>query len=119
MLFDYFMFSDSLTSFGNFFDYNSDESPHAVEAVLTLGDSDRFPLSLTTAMFLIGNDYNSVGDRAFSTYMELGCDFSIGHQPLYASTGFSTHEGLYSDGFEFVNIGLSMAKEIDLNETFS
>ncbi len=31
---------------------------------------------------LYGNDYNSVGDRAFSTYMEIGYDAKIGDQPL-------------------------------------
>ncbi len=119
MLFDYVLTADSIAGVGNFFDYKSGDAPHALEAVLTVGDFDNIPFSLTTGVFFYGNDYNLKGDRAYSTYIELGYDLSIGHQPMHAFAGFTTHEGMYSNGFGCVNLGMTISKEISVTEHFS
>ncbi|TLX75312.1 hypothetical protein E9993_10465 [Labilibacter sediminis] len=118
-LFDYFVASDSLMVNGNYFDYSSLDSPHAIEAILTISDIPDLPITFTAATFIFGNDYNSEGDRAFSTYLELGYDFAIGDQPLYTFAGVTTHEGLYADGFKCTNIGLSTSKDFTITENLS
>jgi hypothetical protein len=98
-----------------YLDY-TEATSHAIEA--TLG-YDFGPLALSWNTFYAGDDYKADGERAFSTYLEVSAPFKLIGLDFKAEIGATPWEGLYSDEFNVVNIGLSGSKEIKVTETFS
>lgn len=116
---DYFNPLDSMLVTHNYFDWNSNTTSHAIEAIFELSDLPGIPLSLTAGVFIFGNDKNESGSNYYSTYLEAGYDFNIGEQAVHSFVGITPSEGLYNDEFGVVNMGLSLTKEIALTDRFN
>lgn len=100
-----------------YFDYSAHTTSHMFEA--TVG-YDFGPLALQWNTYFAGGDYTKEnGDRGYSTYIEASAPFALGGIDFNAEIGCTPWEGLYSDKFNVVNIGLKAGKEIKITETFN
>jgi hypothetical protein len=116
---DYFNPVDSLFTTHNYFDWHTESTPHALEAVVEISESDTWPISLSAAVIFFGNDKNDEGKNYYSSYIEAGYHFNIGEQPVQVFMGLTPAEGLYAEKFNLVNMGLSLTKEIPFSEQFT
>ncbi|MDR1666926.1 MAG: hypothetical protein LBS03_04445 [Bacteroidales bacterium] len=119
------------TGFDYFQLFKEDANSHLLE--LNLGYSFEFGLSLSLNTMLAGAQDKYVDDngelkRSFTTYFELGYDFSIGDVSLTAALGLSpwNKTGLYTGGYPYAtdglavtNIALTASKEIAITDKFS
>ncbi|MBN2668584.1 MAG: hypothetical protein JXR60_05075 [Bacteroidales bacterium] len=100
--------------FTNWFD--KDLSGHSFEAMLSFTYKN---LSVMGATMVYGADaVKSNGDRAYSTYLELGYT----HKNIDYFIGASPGEGIYqarATGFNVVNLGLTGHKDLKITESFS
>jgi hypothetical protein len=99
-----------------YFNYDSETTAHMFEG--TLG-YDFGPLAASWNTFFGGNDFNSKGDRAYSTYVEVSAPFKLGGLDFKAEIAATPWDGLYSDDFNVVNIGLTGSKTIKITDSFS
>jgi hypothetical protein len=99
-----------------YFNYAAHNTAHMYEG--TIG-YDFGPLALSWNTFFTGSDYKENGDRAYSSYVEVSAPFSIKDVEFAAEVGATPWEGLYSTGFNVVNIGLKAAKTIKVTDSFS
>ena len=100
----------------DYFNYKNNETAHVFEGMLGY---DFGVLALAWNTFFAGNDYNSKGERAYSTYIEASVPFNIGSVEMNAEAAFTPWDGLYANDFGVVNIGLSGSKKIKLTDSFS
>ncbi|MDR1524511.1 MAG: hypothetical protein LBS79_04500 [Tannerella sp.] len=100
----------------NYFDYAAHTTAHIFEA--TLG-YDFGPAAIVWNTNFAGADYKADGDRAFSTYIEASAPFKLGGLDLKGEVGLTPWDGVYSDKFNIVNIGVTVGKEIRISESFS
>jgi hypothetical protein len=119
------------TGFDYFQLFKKDANSHLLE--LNLGYAFEFGLSFSLNTMLAGAqdiywDDSGERKRSFTTYFEMGYDFSIGDVSLTAALGLSpwNKTGLYTgeymsatDGPAVTNIALSASKEIAITEKFS
>ncbi len=121
---DYFVY-DETQLYHNFFQY-SDTSMHQTEAILTFNGTENIPFSLTATMFFGGADFkNSDGSRVYSSYLEAAYNFGTGktEYSLFAGAGLNSPDdnslGYYgNEGFEFVNVGLSVGRSLTVSDRF-
>lgn len=100
-----------------YFDYSAHTTTHMFEA--TVG-YDFGLLALQWNTYFAGGDYTKEnGDRGYSTYIEASAPFSLTGIDFNTEIGCTPWEGLYSDKFNVINIGLKAGKEIKITETFS
>ncbi|MDR1332613.1 MAG: hypothetical protein LBK07_10990 [Tannerella sp.] len=100
----------------NYFNYRSDETAHMFEATVAY---DFGPLALSWNTFFAGNDFDSRGERAYSTYVQASVPFALGGVGMKAELGLTAWDGLYSDRLNVVNAGLTGSKEIRITDSFS
>jgi len=115
---DYFFPIDSLFINNDYFNWNKSTTPHALEAILSVSDIPNLPLSFLIGVIIYGNDFDENGDNYYSTYMELDYDFLIGKNNANAFIGVTPFEGLYSDKFNVVNLGLTVARDVVITDKF-
>lgn len=100
-----------------YFDYAAHTTAHMFE--ITAG-YDFGPVALLWNTYFAGGDYTKEdGDRGYSTYIEASAPFSLAGIDFNAQVGCTPWEGLYSDKFNVVNIGLRAGKSIKVTDTFS
>ena len=102
-----------------FFDYGSDTTVHALEAMITFNGPESFPIELIASTFFYGNDKDAQGDNYYSTYFEVGYPFNWKANNLKLFMGLTPQEGLYADDFAVCNIGIKNTREIKINDKFS
>lgn len=112
-------FSQSEDEPFKYFHYNPHSTGHTFEAGAGYMLSKKFPLSISWYTTFAGNDYRENGKRAWSSYCELSYPFSVKSIEMGIEAAFTPWEGLYSDKFNVVNIGLSATKEIKITDRFS
>lgn len=117
----------------DFFNYNNDETGHALEAMLVFSGGDSFPLSFTASTFFYGPDKKIDGyddetgepffstDNNFSTYIEVAYNAQVNDISLDAFAGVSLNESyLYAtDGFAMINLGVKASKSLKITDKFS
>jgi len=116
---DYFVPVDSLEITNDYFNWEKASTTHSLEASLTVSDIPNVPLSFTTGVFLYGNDLDEQGNNYYSTYFELGYDFAIGDNDVSSFVGITPSEGMYSDGLNVVNLGVTVSREIALSDNYA
>lgn len=116
---DYFYFRDSLNYTNNYFDWDKTTTSHLLEGIVEFSNIPDIPFSLLAGVILYGADINSDGNNNFSSYIELGYNFSIKNIDTKLFAGFTPFDGLYASGFNFINIGFSAVKEIKVTDKFS
>jgi hypothetical protein len=122
---DYFFPSDEPFEANDYFNYNSDETGHTIEAMITLGGFESFPLYATFAMNLYGQDgINAEGEKYNAKYLELGYTGAFNEYEFAAFAGLAldnpnTDEGgsgWYGDSAGLINLGITMSKEYKIFE---
>ena len=105
--------------FSNFNNYDDPDGPgaHTVEAGLTIAGPETFPLSFSGFI----NVHNDAGNNTYfqvdySTVVEnINLAFMLG-----ATGGSEDNPGYYgADGFEIINVGVTVSKEIKITNEFS
>jgi len=100
-----------------YFKYDAHETAHVFEASLGY-DFGAASLSLNTVF--TGDDYYKAnGKRAYSTYIEAVAPFRLGGLDLKAELGLTPFESIYSNKLNVVNLGLTVAKEVRITDTFA
>jgi len=67
---DYFNPVDTMGFQHDYFNWDSKTTLHSLEAAVTYGGTDNFPLELTAGIYFFGNDKDDNGDNNYSTYFE-------------------------------------------------
>jgi len=116
---DYFIPTENLGVSNKYFDWNQDSTGHALELIGSWEGTETLPLTVTAGVFLYGADKDANGDNRYSTYLEAAYDFDIHGVSLSPFAGITFADGMYSDGFALVNLGLKAAKEIEFTEKYS
>jgi hypothetical protein len=78
----------------------------------------KFALSITWNTYFL-NDKDAEGDEQFSTYIELGYPVHTKPATLDFAMGFTPWEGVYSSGFNVVNLSIKATKEIKITDSYS
>ena len=98
-----------------------EEKSHILEATASYDFSEvceKFPLSISWSTNFL-NDFDAAGDERYSTYIELGYPVTVGDVELAFAVGLTPWDGMYSDGFNVVNISITGSKEIKITDSFS
>ncbi|MDR3194371.1 MAG: hypothetical protein LBT76_03645 [Tannerella sp.] len=115
---DYWFDKDASGNGAKYFKYKAEETAHMFEG--TLG-YDFGALAISWNTFFGGNDFKASDElkRAYSTYIELSAPFKLGGLDFKAEIAATPWEGLYSDQFNVVNIGITGSKTIKVTDSFS
>jgi len=123
------LFQYSLTSLYNprqdfensdFFDFESEESVHFLDAIAKYKGCENFPVSIMTSVMIYGEvDRNIGNNQRYSTYIEFAYSNSIGGKKLIWALGLTPRKGFYANEFNVVNMNMSVFDEIKFNDQFS
>ncbi len=121
---DYYFFDQSAADF-DYLNY-SDTANHSIETVLKFEGLESFPLSLSAAVLVAGNDFkNTDGSRVYSSYVEAGYAFGKGRTAynLFAGMALNSPDdnsaGFYGNkGAQLVNVGISASRSIQITDKF-
>jgi len=108
----------------NFYNFTGDTSSHVSELGLTFNGSEKIPFSVSGGVLLYGLAWDhKVNDTTafnYSTYFEINYLGSLGEYSYNVFAGFCPTESYFyaTDGFSFINVGLSAKKEIKVTEDF-
>jgi hypothetical protein len=129
---DYFFPAFPLDHFGyknKYFDYAEETTNHYIEANLSFGGTESFPVSLSANMFFYGADAKPAldpqtneevrGDQYYSTYLEVGYSGELSEANYDLFLGVTTGEGLYGTTFGVVNLGITVNKDVKITDDFS
>jgi len=116
---DYFFLKDSIGTKSNYFDFDQLSTRHLIEGIIEISDIPNLPLSLTIGVMLYGADLDANDKNYYSSYIELAYNFAVGETEASAFIGLTPSEGLYSDDFNVVNIGINASREITVSDKFS
>jgi uncharacterized protein (TIGR02001 family) len=97
----------------NFFDYSGDgEGAHWIEPYVSYTGPATFPVTLYGTIFAHNDPDNSI-------YLEASYPFSVEGVDLGLTLGAVANESAFygTEGFAFVNLGLSASKEVALSES--
>ncbi len=114
-----YWFSAGLDPEGRYFKYDAHSTNHVFEANIGY---DFGVASLQWFTNLGGNDgVNKDGDRAYSSYVELGVPFKLAAVDWSATVGAVPYAtSLYgTNGFAVTNLSLKATKDIKVTDTFS
>lgn len=104
-----------------YFDYSNSKTAHIIEACACYTGPKSFPVNISWNTMFYGFDKKQNGDaveQAYSSYVELG--YTKGSTSFFF--GFSPWKSYYSayrKGFEVVNMGISVTKELKITDQFS
>ena len=116
---NYFVPVDSISFNNNYFNWNKNTTPHALEAMVSIDNIFNSSLSFSSATILYGNDLDGDGNKYFSTYFELNHALNIGDNEVSSFLGLTPFESLYAEGFSVTNIGLSVSRKVQLSDHVS
>jgi hypothetical protein len=118
-VYDYYCENEDSLPEAEYFHWKRKTTAHQLEGTLAWNGTENFPLKATAAVFFYGNDRDSETlDQYYSTYFELGYPFEIGNIGIDLFAGATFNEGLYSDKANFVNLGCTVNKEIEISDKF-
>lgn len=103
----------------SYFNYKAHSTGHTFEVGAGYQVCESFPLSATWYTTFGGNDYRESGKRAWSSYFELSYPFRVKDIEMSVETGLTPWEGMYSNKFNVVNVGLSATKELKITSDFT
>lgn len=122
---DYFLPNED-TLPNRYFNFKKDETGHLIELSFKLTGTEKLPFSLLVATNIYGADARKAnGDLRYSTYLELGYDFTVSGTECNAFLGFTPTKtgtgetGYYGTGPGVINLGITANREIRITDTFS
>ncbi len=105
-----------------FANLKNSETDHLFEIKTDFFISEKFPLSLSAAVFLAGSDVERVDGKVnqlYSTYFELSYPFNIVHTPIKLEVGMTPAKGMYADEAKIYNYGMTITKPIKISQKYS
>lgn len=143
MFTDYYSASDIIDY--NYFDYKEETTGHLYEASLLFNGTENFPFTLSANLIFCGNDAPNIIDDPqstdfnyqdgiqYSNYFEIAyikeiknvnCNPFLGFtlsnpQKADDNTGYIGEYGFYGTGPGVIHTGITLSKDIQLNEKFS
>ncbi|NVO02371.1 MAG: hypothetical protein HXX09_06670 [Bacteroidetes bacterium] len=115
---DYFFIPDEKAEKYKYFNFDSKSTKHSIEGALIFEGGEKFPLKLTLASFLYGDDRDSLGNNYYSTYFEAAYPFNIENIEMNVFVGITDKENIYGNGIGLINTGISACKKIKINKDF-
>lgn len=104
-----------------YFTYGKKKTAHHFEVTAEYElPVEKLPLTLSWNMMFAGEDFK--GDnykRAYSTFISASYPFKVKEVDLDVSLGLTPWEGMYSDNFSVLHIGLKASKELKITDSFS
>jgi hypothetical protein len=123
---DYFFPKEDTLNY--YFNYEKDKTSHVFEVSAKFLGTEKLPLTLMVATNVYGADARKAnGDNQYSTYIELGYNFTINETGCNAFLGFTPNNpdgskgetGYYGPNAGVINLGLTATKEIKISDSFS
>jgi hypothetical protein len=120
---DYFFPKDEAFESNDYFNYDADETGHTIEAMVTIGGFESFPVYATFAVNIFGVvGTNAMGEKYNAKYLELGYSSSIKEYDFSAFAGLALDDPKFEDEAEgggfygnkstgLINLGISLGKE--------
>ncbi len=96
-----------------FWNYKGENMRHSIDFTAELAKPS-FPVTLLAAVFLYGDKNPDSGKERFSTYLEPACNFKLAGNDFRFFTGLTPFSGYYSNGFAFINTGVSFSRTLSL-----
>ena len=117
-IYDYYNEDETDLAAVDYFHWKRKTTGHMLEGTIAWAGTEKFPLSITAAVFFYGNDRDANLDQNYSTYLELGYPVKIGNYNFDLFLGGTLNEGLYHTDPNIVNVGFKTTKEIEFSDKF-
>ncbi len=117
---DFFFPVDQSFERSDYFNYKKDETSHTIEAMVTVGGFESFPVYATFAMNLYGADgKDERGENYMAKYLEVGYSGSTSDFEYSLFAGFALDDpktdlggiGWYGEKAGLINLGIGLSKE--------
>jgi len=92
------------------FNYDKESTDHYLDLELDYQPFQHTPIGFKMATALWGNRFNQYGENRYSTYLETNYQFKQSDYLLDFFFGISPGNGLYSENFNVVNMGMTFQK---------
>jgi len=111
-----------------YFVFDKNKTGHVVETYIIYEGSDKFPLKLTAASWVYGDDkmmhINSMSNdtsytNLYSSYMEAAYTFSFKNNNLEVAIGGTPKKGYYGGEAGIVNITVTGSREVKITDKYS
>ena len=104
----------------DFFDFESEESVHFLDAIIKFKGCDKFPISIMTSVMIYGDVDRDINNKQrYSTYIEFEYSNYIGGKKVAWALGLTPYQGFYADQMNVVNMNMSVFDKIKFSEQFS
>jgi len=101
----------------NYFDFDRKATNHLIDASMCYSFGQKFPLSVSWSTLIWGRDLDEHGDQNYSSYMELAYPIQVDAMHVQLFAGLNVFENsVYGEHTNIVNMGLTVTKQIDINE---
>lgn len=121
-VYDYYFEDENdlaFNDYGNFSSKDSITTPHTIEGSITFNGTENFPVQLTAAAFLYGDDKDENNKNYYSTYLEAAYPISFRESEIRLFVGGTINEGFYAGKAAVTNIGLTASHELHISESYS
>jgi hypothetical protein len=108
---NYWSFCDTASM--DFFNYNSKTTAHMLEAQLLFSGGENLPFTFLVSNFFYG------ADTSKSIYLELQYLYSSGSTDMMLYVGFQPKGKYYAPEADFVNIGCTVIKTLEVTDRWS
>lgn len=105
-----------------FSNLKTEETEHLFEFKTDITLSEKIPIKLSGAVIFAGNDWEQKTDKIkqfYSTYIEASYPFQLASIPILLEVGMTPTKGMYAKDIKVFNYGLTVFKDIKINERFS
>ncbi len=126
---DYFFPSDQPFSRDDYFNYTEGETNHTIEAMATFNGTSSFPLWVTFAINIYGNDgIDEDGNNYNASYLEIGYPFTSGKWDIDLFAGMALNSPEIELGAEswygnssagIINAGITLSREVKLSNNIT
>lgn len=113
---DYYNPFDSIGMNGDYFVLENSKTRHIIEGVFGIHDPKDIPIAVEFSMMFYGNDFNSKGERLFSTYVEINYSGKFQNIEYKPFIGLTPSKSYYGEKAGIVNLGIIGTKKIKLKE---
>ncbi|MEW5844853.1 MAG: hypothetical protein AB1777_01160 [Bacteroidota bacterium] len=120
-IFDYYNPIDTIGWQGDFFEFRNSKTRHTLDAILTLNQTEHFPLNITLSTMFYGFDKDSTTrHNLYSTYIELEyMVFKSDQTSISIHLGGTPYKSYYANRASLVNTGLTVNRNIHINTTLT
>lgn len=105
-----------------FSNFRTQETDHLFEFKTDITLSEKVPIKLMGSIIFAGNDWEQKADKIkqlYSTYIEVSYPFQLASFPISLEVGMTPAKGMYAKDMKVFNYGLTVFKDIKINERFS